>query len=314
MGATLLAAGVFALLGVQAVAAVNGAAVLSLPWAGHTNGTLTGGPHNWNGCHPPNDPCTGHHPWNSLDFAPSNAKVYAARGGKAYIHDCASPGMVRIDHGDQYQTTYYHLDPSSIQITADGQDVRRGTYLGNIGTSLPCGGSCDSPCGAHVHFSLWYVPFGTAFNFSDAQAKDWNATQLGAWVLDDGDPNNQTQYAGCITPVTGGTRQCPNALILSDWPSEQVPVARQPGGQSEDLLVRGFDAAGWRTPTDVNGNPLNWHDFGGIFKGSPTGAWNASATQLDIFAIGGLTTEAWIYSFAALLGTPSTLSWMQPGT
>jgi Peptidase family M23 len=268
--AAAIAFGVMPLLAVHASAAVNGAAQLSLPWAGEQNGSMTSGPHNWSGLADPN------HPWNSLDWVPSSGQVFAARGGIAHTNDCGGPGFVRIDHGDGYQTTYYHL--TSVQVST-GQYVDRGQWIGNIGTSTPCGGSAS---GAHTHFSLWH--FSGAFNFSDSQGVDWNGTQIGAWVLDDGNP--QAQYNGCITPVIGGTRQCPSTLIRNDWPSEQVAVAQQPPGRTEELFVRGVTLHGYGTLTDVRGTPYGWVDFGGIIKGSPSGVFDSFGTGLDAFAVG----------------------------
>jgi murein DD-endopeptidase MepM/ murein hydrolase activator NlpD len=243
---------------------------LSLPWAGDINGTLTGGPHNWNGTADPN------HPWNSLDWVPSNSKVYAVRAGTAHTTDCGGSGFVRIDHGGGYQTTYYHL--TSVQVS-NGQHVDRGQWIGNIGTTVPCGGSAS---GAHTHFSLWYVS-GT-FNFSDSQGVDWNGTAIGNWVLDDGVP--QVQYNGCIKPLTGGTRQCPSTALRNDWPSEQVVVARKPSTDTEDLLLRDGTLAAYIAATDANGTPQPWGSLGGGIKGSPTGVWNSAGTVLDVFAIG----------------------------
>lgn len=269
------------------LAAVNGAAQVSVPWSGTISGKLVGGPHNWNGCNQLDGSCYSHKPWNSLDLVPQDGHVFAARGGYVHTHDCG-PGLIRIDHGDGYQTTYLHLNTNTIQVS-DGQYVFRGQWIGDIGTSTPCPHS--SAQGSHVHFSLWYVwPLGTPFSFSDGQAVDWSARQLGAWVLDDGSAPQQ-QYFGCITPVTGGTTQCPPAngtgtVFMNDWPSEQVPVAQRPQGGTEDLFLRGTYIHGHHAPTDVNGIPYFWEDLGGLLKGSPTAVWNSTTTQLDAFGIG----------------------------
>jgi hypothetical protein len=45
--------GIIPLLGAHAALAVSGAAQLSLPWAGEQNGTMGGGPHNFNGLDDP---------------------------------------------------------------------------------------------------------------------------------------------------------------------------------------------------------------------------------------------------------------------
>jgi hypothetical protein len=220
----------------RALGAVNGAAQLSLPWSGRTIGTVAGGPHNWSGCNPLDGSCNRNHPWNSLDLVPSDGHVFAARGGYAHTNDCG-PGFVRIDHGDGYQSSYLHLNPNNIRVT-DGLYVYWSQWIGDIGTSTPC--LFSSASANHVHFSLWYVGMcggaPCSFNFSHAQAVDWSATQLGAWVLDDSNP--QQQYSGRITPVTGGTTQCPSAMISNDWPSEQLSVVPLPASDSQDLMLR----------------------------------------------------------------------------
>jgi murein DD-endopeptidase MepM/ murein hydrolase activator NlpD len=165
---------------------------------------MTGGPHNWAGL------SDARHPWNSLDFVPSNGQVFAAKAGYAYTNtdnnDCPTPGFIRIVHGDGYQTSYYHLDPNSIRI-ANGDYVFRGQWIGNIGMSVPCGGSAPS---AHVHFSLWFLSSGAFSLYSppynyNSMGVDWGGispsargagsqTQIGAWMLDDGTPS--AQYNG----------------------------------------------------------------------------------------------------------------------
>ena len=204
---------------VRDAAAAGGEARLSLPSAVGTNISLTGGPHNWIGCTIINgvlqQDCLTNQPWNSIDLVPADGKVYASHSGIAHIYDCPSVGghrsFVRIDYNDgsNYQVSYEHIHGVDQQVS-DGQQIPRGYYLGAIGTDTNCGGSAS---GAHTHMSLWN--FAGAFSFGNSQAVDWNGAQIGAWVLDDGSPT-QEQYTGCITPVVGGTRQCPTAQIYND--------------------------------------------------------------------------------------------------
>jgi hypothetical protein len=206
--------------------AADGSAQLSLPSVG--NISLTGGPHNWIGCTIINgvlqSDCLLNHPWNSLDWVPSDGQVHASHGGIAHIYDCPSVGghrsFVRIDYNDGsgYQVSYEHIHNVDLQI-ADGQSVTRGQYLGNISTDSNCGGSADA---AHTHMSLWHFTSG-GFAKSNSQAVDMNGMQVGAWVFDDGS-STQEQYTGCISPVAGGTRQCPPAGISNDG-----TVALSPG-------------------------------------------------------------------------------------
>ena len=61
---------------------------------------------DWNGSD------VGHQvPWNSLDFGPADGRVYAARGGRAYV-SCFNE-LIQVVHGDGYVTTYLHLEPTS---------------------------------------------------------------------------------------------------------------------------------------------------------------------------------------------------------
>ena len=287
---------------IPGIAAVNGAPQLTFPWGSSVNpdnanpsGKFTGGPHGFN---PGDDSHT--KPWNSLDYGPVDNRVYAARGGNAYV-DCYSE-QIKVIHGDGYVTTYTHLEPTSIRII-NGQYVTRGTWLANTIQHAPTCGTGQN----HVHFALWYAP-GTTFNYLDSQAVDWGGQngssvptavagqpQIGAWVADDGGIPGQ-QYAGCMTPLaTPGVRYCPNAqadpcpsctYIFNDSINEQIPVARRPQGGTEDLFMRGTTLHAYHTPTDSSGTPTAWEDHLGLIKGSPTGVWDASTSRLDMYVVG----------------------------
>src|SRR6266566_8984125 len=99
----------------SSTAHADSSAQLVLPSAAG-NIELSGGPHNWAGCdisggvlHPN---CLGNHPWNSLDWAPADQRVYASHGGIAHILDCPQinghRSFVRIDYNDGsgYQVSY----------------------------------------------------------------------------------------------------------------------------------------------------------------------------------------------------------------
>jgi peptidase M23-like protein len=279
------------------IAAVNGAPQLTFPWGSsvnadnaNPNGQFNYGPHDFSGI----DTNQHVHPWNSLDLAPLDGRVYAARGGTAYV-ECGGE-RIQIVHGDGYVTSYVHLDPATVRVS-NGQYVLRSTWLANFRTS-----NAGQLCGIgynHVHFSLWYVPSGGITNYSDGQAVDWagipptaltGQAQIGGWTVDDGIP--QQVYGGCMTPLASpGVRYCgltqgTRTIILNDSPAEQVPVASRPQGGTEDLFMRATNIHGLHAPTDVNGTPYFWEDLGGLLKGSPTGVWNSTTTQLDVFGIG----------------------------
>lgn len=291
--------------------AINGAPQLTFPWGApqnadgsNANAQFNYGPHDYFGT----DSNQHLAPWNSLDLAPADHRVYAARGGNAYV-ECGGE-RIRIDHGDGYMTTYLHLYPPSVRIR-NGY-VTRSTWLARvILTSDNYRENCGTGTQNHVHFSLWYVKPGDTFNLTNArQAVDWGLAcagytptcptaatpvtgqpQLGAWTIDDGIP--VTWYGGCMTPLaTPGVRYCglyqnTTTYIFNDWLNEQIPTARRPGGQTEDLLMRGLSLHGFQDPTDSSGNPVPpWRDLGGLFKGSPTAVWNSTTTELDVFGVG----------------------------
>lgn len=79
----------FALGAITAVHAADGTAQLSLP-SDVGSISLNGGPHNWVGCTITNGvlqpDCLLNQPWNSLDWAPANGRVYASHSGIAHIY------------------------------------------------------------------------------------------------------------------------------------------------------------------------------------------------------------------------------------
>jgi len=114
---------------------------LGLPWVEGTAWRLTGGPHG--------DDQTSR-PFNSLDFAGGNGRVLAPRDGLIY-QSCLrnGSGLITLVHDNGFTSSYYHME--NLTNLSNGAAVRKGTYLGNIGMGLPCGGSTTGP---HVHFAL----------------------------------------------------------------------------------------------------------------------------------------------------------------
>ncbi|MEV6964664.1 peptidoglycan DD-metalloendopeptidase family protein [Hamadaea sp. NPDC051192] len=120
---------------------------MRLPYAVGQSWSLTGGPHGWGGSEAP---------WSSVDLSGGDGRVLAPRAGLAYTMCSSGRGWIRVIHDRGYSTDYYHLFNN---ISANGLSVSEGTFLGNIGTDVSCGGSAT---GAHVHFALRqnsaYVP------------------------------------------------------------------------------------------------------------------------------------------------------------
>lgn len=129
----------------QAFAAQGNAAApatgIGLPWRVGDGWIMGGGPHGFDG---------GSRPFNSIDFNGGDGQVLAPAAGRIY-RTCVRNGSaeVRIDHDNGLTTSYYHM--TNLTTVPDGARVAAGTYLGHIGTQLPCGGSAS---GDHVHFSV----------------------------------------------------------------------------------------------------------------------------------------------------------------
>jgi len=105
----------------------------------------------------------GHSAW---DIGPGNfhemdlgVEVYAAADGTvSQVHDgefdryttWGSPSptanYVKIDHGDGWQTIYWHLRRDSLQVE-EGQVVQQGDFIGYLGSS-------GKSSGAHLHFGV----------------------------------------------------------------------------------------------------------------------------------------------------------------
>jgi LasA protease len=109
---------------------------MRLPYGVNQSWALVGGPHAYD---------AGSGPWSSVDLTGGDQRVLAARRGVAYT-PCV--GLVRIVHDRGYSTRYYHLIN---HIWVQGTTVDVGTFLGNTGTEVGCGGSALA---RHVHFSL----------------------------------------------------------------------------------------------------------------------------------------------------------------
>lgn len=109
---------------------------MALPFAVGQSWGMYGGPHGWSGSAAP---------WSSIDLAGGDQVVRAARAGTAYT---MCTGWIRVIHDRGYATDYYHLWSS---INVNGAPVGQGTFLGNTGTDVTCGGAAS---GRHVHFGL----------------------------------------------------------------------------------------------------------------------------------------------------------------
>ena len=109
---------------------------MRLPFTVGQSWILRGGPHGWSGSP---------RPFSSIDLYGGDERVLAVRAGTAYT---MCKGWIRVVHDRGYATDYYHLWNN---INVDGASVSAGTFLGNTGTDITCGGSASS---RHVHLGL----------------------------------------------------------------------------------------------------------------------------------------------------------------
>lgn len=161
----------------------SGSAQLGLPIPAGESWTLVQGPHNTAG-----GLAT---PLSSLDLAGGSGHVVAAADGVVQpisAATCANPdpaaGLVVLDHGNGWHTSYYHLRDVQVLV---GQSVRRGQWLGDTGTALPCGGSA---VGDHTHFGVAYYTTGE-FSFGRNMV-DIRGMDIGGWTV------WGTTYSGCL--------------------------------------------------------------------------------------------------------------------
>lgn len=114
---------------------------LRLPWKRSVKWKMSGGPHGWS---------TGYdRPYSALDLTRKRGKVRSAAGGRVYTMCSNNRGWIRVRHPNGYSTDYYHLRKNIKP--RDGKWIKRGAFLGYVGTDVSCGGAAY---GAHVHFSV----------------------------------------------------------------------------------------------------------------------------------------------------------------
>lgn len=88
----------------------------------------------------------------ALDFGPragGDRRVLSIADGTVYRVQCASGSYLGINHANGWQSTYYHL--VNYQDHLVGQFVPAGTYLGDVGRTVPCGGGATFD---HVHLVI----------------------------------------------------------------------------------------------------------------------------------------------------------------
>jgi hypothetical protein len=86
-----------------------------------------------------------------VGFSGGDGKVLAAADGRLYrfCGTSSGGGLIMLIHPNGLATEYYQL--SNQPELTPGSVVKRGTYLGKVGTDHPCGGGSDEP---QVRFGL----------------------------------------------------------------------------------------------------------------------------------------------------------------
>jgi hypothetical protein len=123
-------------------------------------------------------------PWSlvadqyGVGFNGGDGKVLAAADGRFYRF-CATPsggGLILLIHTNGLATEYYQLI-NQPKLTA-GSVVKRGTFLGKVGTDHPCGGGSDEP---QVRFALRHAD----------RVVSIAGRTVGGWTFHEGDDLDQ---------------------------------------------------------------------------------------------------------------------------
>lgn len=88
----------------------------------------------------------------ALDFGPvagGDRRVLTIADGTVYRVQCGSGFYLGVNHANGWQSTYYHLVNYQEQLV--GKFVPAGTYLGDVGRTVPCGGGATFD---HVHLVI----------------------------------------------------------------------------------------------------------------------------------------------------------------
>lgn len=138
----------------------------------------------------------------SLDFGVSSSskasrKVVTVAAGTVFKITCGANFYLGVRHGGGWESGYYHL----VNLKADliGKTVPAGTYIGDVGRALPCGGGATFD---HVHLTIRY-------NGSPVSVE--GMTFGGYTIRNTGDPfsGRYTDAAGKLAlTATGGANCC----------------------------------------------------------------------------------------------------------
>ncbi|MCT9819644.1 cell wall-binding repeat-containing protein [Microbacterium sp. W1N] len=221
--------------------------------------------------------------WGALDFAPGsspNRRVVAIAEGRVYRVVCPAGWFLGVDHGGGWKSEYYHL--AGAQENLIGQWVPAGAYLGEAGSTLPCGGSSNGP---HVHLSILYgdpPQPGTAqrpyypvdgMRFGNYVVRNGSAVHRGTWQ----DLAGNTVFSNwgcCLTSTT------PTPQRFSATPAPTLSGSPAVGG----TLVA---TASWQPAAEFS---YQWIRDGAQIAGATSSTYTVTkedrGAQLSVVAVG----------------------------
>ena len=189
-------------------------------------------------------------------------------------------------------TTTFTSTPSNEQVGV-APNLPRGTEdLQVRGTT---GAAYDTPTDSFGNPQNWTALGGSpgaVINGPPCAVWDSTGSRLDVYVIgSDAHPWRRTFLSG----QWGSWVQQTGTSGVSE--TESINCTRSPSG-TVDLFIRGTAGDGLHGYTNTSGDIVAWDSLGGVVKGAPSGAWNASQTRLDVYAIGtddhpfhGLCTE-----------------------
>ncbi|KZE91978.1 hypothetical protein AVP41_01531 [Microbacterium sp. TNHR37B] len=204
----------------------------------------------------------------AVDFAPlssADKKVRAVAAGRVYRVTCGKGWFLGVDHGGGWMSEYYHL--TNAQSSLVGDWVQAGTYLGNAGQTLPCGGTPGNS--AHVHLSILNlatdVPSGKRHYIS------LNGIQFDNYTLHD----SSGAYNGVWRNLAGSTvltSRHVTCCLRADDRVGPVNVSSSLPDAGADGIDDYSQATDWNTDIDRDGRPdLVGFGPGGVYTARNTG-------------------------------------------
>lgn len=181
--------------------------------------------------------------FSALDFGPTsgntNRRVVAAAAGTVYRIDCSGGSYLGIDHGSGWSSTYYHLVNQQMQLV--GKAVQAGTYLGDAGQALPCGGSSTFN---HVHLTVR----------KDGQPTPVSGFRFGNYVAHSSGSNYRGWWTDAASGATVVTNNGAAACCLTSTTSPATPPKLGAASPRESQRLAAsyayqFTASGTPAPT-----------------------------------------------------------------